>query len=170
MKQYWVQQEGLLVIFASQYVRTVQYRTLPPPVSRLSRQCGILNISQPYRPPQPDTGIAVIYLPLIRPVCVTIVFCAISSCTLLDLNAQIIHLLIWFFFPLSPFPAVFILYVRMLHFIILGTFWLMSLFSSLQKGIRWFLMHVYLVLFTRFHIQLILACWLEVHFLVHIFG
>jgi hypothetical protein len=28
------------------------------PVSRLSRQCGILNILQPYRPPWPVTGIA----------------------------------------------------------------------------------------------------------------
>jgi hypothetical protein len=27
-------------------------------VSRLSRQCGILNISQPYRPPRLLTGIA----------------------------------------------------------------------------------------------------------------
>jgi hypothetical protein len=29
-------------------------------VSRLSRQCRILNISQPYRPPAPVTGIALL--------------------------------------------------------------------------------------------------------------
>jgi hypothetical protein len=31
-------------------------------VSRLSRQCGIRNISQPYRPPRPVTGIALLYV------------------------------------------------------------------------------------------------------------
>jgi hypothetical protein len=30
-------------------------------VSRLSRQCGILNISQPYRPPRPATRIALLF-------------------------------------------------------------------------------------------------------------
>jgi hypothetical protein len=30
-------------------------------MSRLSEECGILNISQPYWPPQPVTGIALLY-------------------------------------------------------------------------------------------------------------
>jgi hypothetical protein len=34
---------------------------LPPSMSRLSRQCGIINISQPYWPPWPGTGRAVIF-------------------------------------------------------------------------------------------------------------
>jgi hypothetical protein len=35
--------------------------TLPPSVSQLSRQCGILNISQPHSPPRPVTGIALLF-------------------------------------------------------------------------------------------------------------
>jgi hypothetical protein len=35
-------------------------KALPPSVSRLSRQCGILNISQPYRPPWLVTGMALL--------------------------------------------------------------------------------------------------------------
>jgi hypothetical protein len=34
---------------------------LPANVSRLSRHCGILNISQPYRPPWPVTGRALFF-------------------------------------------------------------------------------------------------------------
>jgi hypothetical protein len=38
--------------------------TLLPSMSRFSRQCGIPNISQPYRPPRPVTGIVLLlFLP-----------------------------------------------------------------------------------------------------------
>jgi hypothetical protein len=36
--------------------------TSPPSMSLLSRQCGILSISQSYRPPQPVKGIALLIL------------------------------------------------------------------------------------------------------------
>jgi hypothetical protein len=45
--------------------RCVGVRTLPPSMSRLSRQCGILNISQPHRPSRPVTGIALLYFTLL---------------------------------------------------------------------------------------------------------
>jgi hypothetical protein len=43
--------------------RCVRLTNLPQlTVSRLSRQCLIFNILQPYRPPRPVTGIALIYI------------------------------------------------------------------------------------------------------------
>jgi hypothetical protein len=39
----------------------IRLATLPPSVGRLSRQCGILNISQPYRLALPVTGIATFF-------------------------------------------------------------------------------------------------------------
>jgi hypothetical protein len=36
-------------------------KTLPPSVSRLCRQCGILNMLQPYRPPRSVTGLTLLY-------------------------------------------------------------------------------------------------------------
>jgi hypothetical protein len=38
----------------------IRLKTLPPSVSQVSRYCGILNISQPYRSPRPVMGIALI--------------------------------------------------------------------------------------------------------------
>jgi hypothetical protein len=49
-------------MFLGSEVRRVRRAdNLTTSVSRLSRQCGILNISQPYRPPRHVTGIALLY-------------------------------------------------------------------------------------------------------------
>jgi hypothetical protein len=50
--------EYLVTSYGVKWGWRARLTTLQPSVSQLSRKCGIVNISQPYRPPQPFSGIA----------------------------------------------------------------------------------------------------------------
>jgi hypothetical protein len=50
-----------IIMFLGSRVRSVRTAILPPSVSPLPKQCGILNILQPFRPPRPVTGISLVY-------------------------------------------------------------------------------------------------------------
>jgi hypothetical protein len=60
-KVWLVLRADSLITWGVKCGRCVGLTTLLPSLSRLSRQCAILNILQPYRPPRPVMGIALLY-------------------------------------------------------------------------------------------------------------
>jgi hypothetical protein len=56
-----VPETGSVSVWEVERGRCVGLTTLSPFVSRLFRQCGILIMSQPYRPPRPVTGVALLF-------------------------------------------------------------------------------------------------------------
>jgi hypothetical protein len=61
LSQKWVSEAEKLCFWGVERGRCLGLTILPISVSRLSRQCGILNISQPYRSARPVTEISLLY-------------------------------------------------------------------------------------------------------------
>jgi hypothetical protein len=60
---------AFLGVYGSQCVRLT---TSPQSVSRLSTECGLLDILKPHGPPRPSTGLALLYFLLLIRKCLPI--------------------------------------------------------------------------------------------------
>jgi hypothetical protein len=80
--------------------RRVRLTISPPPVGRLPRKCGTLNISQPYRSPLPVLRVALVF---ILKIFVNIFICMKCSFHLIQLLLLLSELLMFtlFVFPFS---------------------------------------------------------------------
>jgi hypothetical protein len=61
-EQKWIPEAEKSCFWGAERGRCVELTALPPSLSRLSRQCLILNIYQTYRHPRPVTGISSLFL------------------------------------------------------------------------------------------------------------